>query len=137
MTTDGSEAQQDRAAAPRADGIGATLRRLAGGSMELLQVRAELFSTELEAEKLRLFATLVQALLALILLAAGLGMFSLCVLLLVPEAWRWLSALGLGLVYFGTAWWSWCRARAHLSPEGGAFGGSLAELKRDRSVLEP
>jgi uncharacterized membrane protein YqjE len=137
MTTDGPEGKQEQAAAPRGDGIGAALRRITAGGMELLQVRAELFSTELEAEKLRLFATLVQALLALILLAAGLGMFSLCVLLVVPEAWRWLSALGLGLLYLGCAWWSWCRARAHLSPSGGAFGGSLAELKRDLSVLEP
>jgi uncharacterized membrane protein YqjE len=137
MTTDGPEGKQEQAAAPRTDGISAVLRRITASGMELLQVRAELFSTELEAEKLRLFATLVQALLALILLAAGLAMFSLCVLLLVPEAWRWLAALALGLVYLGFAWWSWCRARAHLSPVGGAFGGSLAELKRDRSVLEP
>ena len=136
MTMDEKEGKQEQAGAPRADGLVAIFRRIVASSLMLFHLRVELFSTEFEAEKLRLIAALVQALLALMLLAAGLGMFSFCLLLVVPDAWRWLAALGLGVAYLCIAYWSFCRARVNLSPPGGAFGATLAELKRDSSAME-
>jgi len=122
-------------AGPQAPGGLAGLRRLGAQMLELLQLRVELLSTELEAEKLRLFAALTQGLLALLLAAAALGMLSLCLLLLVPETWRWFSALLLGLLYAGLGWWCWRRAVLSLSQPGGVFAGTAAELARDREAL--
>jgi len=128
---------QDKPAGAETPPVGgfAGLRRMAGQGLELLQLRVELLSTELEAEKLRLFAALVRLLLALLLAAAALGMLSFCLLLLSPEGWRWLSALLLGLAYAGGAWWCWRRAATGLSQPGGAFAGTAAELARDREAL--
>ncbi|MEJ6007586.1 phage holin family protein [Paucibacter sp. AS339] len=118
-------------------GLGERARRLLAHGLELLQTRVELLSTELEAEKLRLFAGLAQGFMALLLAAAALGMLSLCLLLLTPEGWRWLTALGLCLLYLGLALSLWQGARKQLSQPGGMFAGSAAELGRDRSALEP
>ena len=114
----------------------AALRRMLGHLLELLQLRLELLSTELEAEKLRLFAALTQGLLALLMAGAGLVMLSICLLLLSPEGWRWLAALLLGILYAGLAWWSWRCACKQLSQLGGIFAGSAAELTRDRDALK-
>lgn len=122
-------------AEPSGGGPLAGLRRMAAQLLELLQLRVELLSTELEAEKLRLFGALVQVLLALLLAAASLGMLSFCLLLLSPEGWRWLSALLLGLLYAGLGWWCWRRASKGLGQAGGPFAGTAAELARDREAL--
>ncbi|MET0518652.1 MAG: phage holin family protein [Burkholderiaceae bacterium] len=116
-------------------GVLATLRRIGAHGLELLQLRVELLSTELEAEKLRIFGALTQVVLGLLLVAAALGMFSVCLLLLCPEGWRWLGALALALVYAGLGGWCWRRASEQLSQPGGAFAGTVAELARDREAL--
>jgi uncharacterized membrane protein YqjE len=129
MTVDTHEPQESHLGGPSA------LRRIGGQLLELLQLRVEMLSVELEAEKLRLVAALFQGLLALLLAASALGMLSLCLLLLSPEGWRWLAALGLGLTYAGLAAWYWRRASADLGQAGGALAGTAAELARDREAL--
>lgn len=130
MTMDGSGTEGKA-------GITAPLRRLGAQALEVLHLRVELLSTELEAEKLRLIAALAQGLLALLLAALGLVLLSFCLLLLSPEGWRWLAALLLGLAYIGLAAWCWLRASAQLGQPGGMFAGTVAELARDRAALEP
>lgn len=137
MTSERRQNEQNGPQEPPAAGLLPSLRRMLAHGIEMLQIRAEQVSLELEAEKLRLFSALAQSLLALLLAAAALGMLSLCLLLATPEAWRWLSALALGLLYLGLACLCWRRARRQLSQPGGAFAGSVAELGRDRSALEP
>lgn len=129
--------QQKESASTSEEGLGLAGRaqRLLGHGLELLQTRLDLLSTELEAEKLRLFAALVQGFLSLLLAAAALGMLSLCLLLLTPESWRWLTALGLCLLYAVSALLLWRAARQHLRQPGGLFASSAAELARDRSAL--
>ncbi|MCV2369848.1 phage holin family protein [Roseateles oligotrophus] len=137
MTSEpGSKQRGDAEAAPGA-GLMVSLRRFFGHGLEMVQIRIEQISLEFEAEKLRLFSALIQSLLALLLAAAALGMLSLCLLLVTPETWRWLTALVLGLLYLGLAWLCWGRAERQLSQPGGAFAGSVAELGRDRNALEP
>ncbi|MCV2360473.1 phage holin family protein [Paucibacter sp. TC2R-5] len=131
-----SQERGEQEPAPAA-GLLASLRRLFGHGLELVQIRVEQISLEFEAEKLRLFSALIQSLLALLLAAAALGMLSLCLLLMTPETWRWLTALVLGLLYLALAWVCWRRAGRQLSQPGGAFAGTVAELGRDRNALEP
>jgi uncharacterized membrane protein YqjE len=130
--------QQQDSASPSEGGLGLAGRaqRLLGHGLELLQTRLELLSTELEAEKLRLFAALAQGFLALLLAAAALGMLSLCLLLLTPESWRWLTALALCLLFGVSALVLWRGACQQLRQPGGLFASSAAELARDRSALE-
>jgi uncharacterized membrane protein YqjE len=137
MTTEQERGPGNEHQAAPAAGLLASVRRMLGNSIEMLQIRVEQISLELEAEKLRLFSALAQSLLALLMAAAALGMLSLCILLLTPEAWRWLTALALGLIYLGLACLCWRRARRQLSQPGGAFAGTVAELARDRGALEP
>jgi uncharacterized membrane protein YqjE len=117
------------------NGLGASLRRLLDHALELFQLRLALLGTELEAEKLRLFGALLGALLALLFGGMALALFSLAIVLLSPDAWRWLAALLLGLAYLGLGAWLWQRARARLAAPGGLFAGSVAELARDRDEL--
>lgn len=117
-------------------GLLGSVQRVGAQLLELAQLRVELLSTELEAEKLRLLSALSQGLIALLLGIAGISMLSLALLLLTPDAWRWLSAGLLALLYLGLGVWFWQRARAQLSQPGGAFAGTAAELARDRSALE-
>ncbi len=130
--------QQDESAAPQEGGPGLAgrVQGLLTQGMELLQTRLELVSLELEAQKLRLFAALAQGFLALLLAAAALGMLSVCLLLLTPEAWRWLSALLLCLLFALAAWLLWRGACQQLRQPGGPFAASAEELSRDRSALE-
>ncbi len=132
----GSKERAEQEAAPAA-GLMVSLRRFLGHGLELVQIRVEQISLEFEAEKLRLFSALIQSLLALLLAAAALGMLSLCLLLMTPETWRWVTALVLGLLYLALACICWRRAGRQLSQPGGAFAGTVAELGRDRSALEP
>lgn len=129
------EEQRSSQAQSAEPGLFASLRRLGLHGLEMLQNRVELVSIELEAEKLRLFAALAQTLMALLLAIAGLGLFSAGLLLLSPEAWRWLCALLMAAAYFALAWYCWKKASRGLSQKGGAFAGTVAELARDRAAL--
>ena len=127
--------QNEPGAKPAPAGLLEALRRLVDHGLELLQLRLSLLGTELEAEKLRLFGALLGALMALLFGGMALGLLSLAVVLLCHDAWRWLAALLLGVLYLGLAWGLWNRAQARLSAPGGLFAASLAELKRDRQEL--
>jgi len=137
MSSERSDAESSGTSSAGGEGLSGSMRRLAAHGLEMLQLRLELFSTELEAAKLRIFGALAQLLLALLLAGAALLMLSLSLLLLSPPDWRWLVALGLMLVYGGLAWWIWGGARAQLSQPAGPFGGSAAELTRDQAAMEP
>ena len=137
MSNEQKGVDRETQASASSAGLMASLRRMFDHGVEMVQIRIEQFSLEFEAEKLRIFGALAQSLLALLMAAAALGMFSLCLLLLTPENWRWLTALGLGLFYAVLASKSFQRARRQLSQSGGPFAGTAAELGRDRSAMEP
>ena len=123
---------------PASGGLFDSLRRLLATTLGIAQVRLELFGTELEAEKLRLFDALWRAALGLLLLGVALVLAVAFVLLLFWDGYR-LPALGVGTLLFvaagaGLLW----RARTLLrSGEGGPFALSLGELQRDRDGLQP
>jgi uncharacterized membrane protein YqjE len=123
---------------PATGGLFDSLRRLLAATLGIAQVRLELFGTELEAEKLRLFDALWRAALGLLLLGVALVLAVAFVLLLFWDGYR-LPALGVTTLLFVAAGAGLLlRARALLrSGEGGPFALSLGELQRDRDGLQP
>ena len=106
--------------------------------IDLALVRLELFGTELEAEKLRLFNALVQGAVALVLLALALVLSLGFVVLLFWDGYR-LAAIGvLALSLAGAGAWLLMRSRNLLVVrDGSAFALTLGELRRDRESLRP
>lgn len=117
-------------------GLFDSARRLLDTAVAVVQVRLELFGTELEQEKLRLADAVWQGALGLLLLGLALVGFFGFVVLLFWEGYR-LPAIGvLTLAFAGGGVWLLRRARDGLrAPEGGPFALSLAELRRDRDGL--
>ncbi len=113
-------------------------KRALDSLIDLALVRLELFGTELEAEKLRLFNALFQAAVALVLLALALVLALGFVILLFWEGHR-LAAMGvLTLAFAAGGAWLLLRARdALVVRDGGPFALTLGELRRDRESLRP
>jgi len=123
---------------PATGGLFESLRRLLATTLGIAQVRLELFGTELEAEKLRLFDALWRAALGLLLLGVALVLAVGFVLMLFWDGYR-LPALAVTTLLFVAAGAGLLvRARALLrTGEGGPFALSLGELQRDRDGLQP
>ena len=117
-------------------GLVASLRRLAGTAIETGRVRLELFGSELEQEKLRLFDALALAAIGLVMLGLALVLVIGFVVLLFQEGYR-LPAVGvLALAFGGIGAWLLRRARDELrSRDGGPFALTLGELRRDHAEL--
>lgn len=119
-----------------ATGLFASLRRLLGTALEMAQVRLELFSTEVELEKRRLFDGLLWAVIALLVLGVGLVLLCGFIVLLFWDGYR-LPALGLMTLLFLAGGLLLLRqARRSLRSPNGMFGASVAELGRDRAGLQ-
>jgi len=117
-------------------GLLASLRRLVATSIEIAQVRIELFAVELEQEKLRVFDGLMWAALALLLLAVGLSLGAGLLLMLFWDGYRLPALALLCALFLGAGVWTARLARRRLSnPGGSAVDASLGELARDRESL--
>lgn len=116
-------------------GLFASVRRLLATALEMAQVRLDLFSTELELEKRRLFDGLLWG--AAGLLAVGLGLVLLCgfVILLFWDGYR-LAAVGvMTLLFLGGGALLLRASRQRLRSAGGMFNASVKELERDQAGL--
>ena len=101
-----------------------------------MQVRLELFGTELEQEKQRLFDALLWAALGLLMVGLALVLALGFVVLLFQEGYRMPAVGVLTLIFGGGGWWLLRCARARLhAGDGGPFALSLSELRRDRRGL--
>ena len=105
-------------------------------AVEILQVRLELFGSELEQEKLRLSTPCCWPPSACCWLVLALVLAIAFVVLLFQEGYR-LPAVGvLTLLFGGGGWWLLRRAREELrAGDGGPFAMTLGELRRDRDGL--
>ena len=120
-------------ASEAASGRLGALRRTSAALFEMLELRLELIANDLELEKLRAVAILTRLLGALALGLASLALLLGALLLALPEAWRWMAALGAGLACALVAIWLWRRAVQVVSE--GAFVATRAEFRRDREGL--
>jgi uncharacterized membrane protein YqjE len=113
-----------------------SLRRLFETAVGIVQVRLELFGSELEQEKLRLYDALLLAAIGLLLVILALVLAIAFVVLMFQEGYR-LAAVGVLALGFGAGgWWLLRRARDGLrAGDGGPFALSLGELRRDREGL--
>lgn len=118
-------------------GLFASLRQMLATLLEIAQVRLELFGNELEQEKLRIWAALTLAALALMLLSVGTVLLCGFVLMLLAQGYR-LAALGLLTVAFLAGGVLLLRACAQrLRAPGGIFAATIAEIAKDRDGLAP
>ena len=117
-------------------GLFVSLRRLFETAVGIVQVRLELFGSELEQEKLRLYDALLLAAIGLLLVILALVLAIAFVVLMFQEGYR-LAAVGVLALGFGAGgWWLLRRARDGLrAGDGGPFALSLGELRRDREGL--
>ncbi len=117
-------------------GLFKSLRRLLDTAVGIVEVRLELFGSELEQQKLRLFDALLRAAIGLVLVSLALVLAIGFVVMLFQEGYR-LSAVGVLMLGFGGAgWWLLHRAREQLrAGDGGLFSLSLGELRRDLEGL--
>jgi uncharacterized membrane protein YqjE len=116
-------------------GLMASLRRLLGGSAELIGVRVELLGTELQREKLRLLESFAWLALALIGVAVAVALLTILIVLEAGERHRSAAVGVLSLAYLAGAWWAWRTARARLSAGEPPFAATRAELRRDVESL--
>lgn len=132
MSADASDSE-----AAHSGGLFNSLRTMACTLLAIVQTRAELLSTELEEERVRLTAILLWT--AITLLCAGLGVIFLT-LLFVIALWddHRLLAVGIPAAAFllaATFGWRMVAAKAQAKPK--LFSASLVELSKDREQLTP
>lgn len=113
-------------------------KRALDSLLDLAIVRLELFGSELESEKLRLFDALFNVAMGLVLLGLALVGALGFVVLLFWDGYR-LPAIGvLTLLFAGVGAWLVQRARNKLKArDGGPFALTLGELRQDREGLQP
>lgn len=117
-------------------GLFVSLRRFLDTALEMAQVRLDLFGTEVEFEKRRLFDGLLWGAIALLILGIGFVLFCGFIILLFWEGYR-LAAVGVMALLFLTGGILLIReARQRLRNPTGIFNASLAELKQDRAGLQ-
>lgn len=116
-------------------GLLASLQHLLATALEMVQVRLDLLGTEVEFEKRRLFDGLIWGAVALLALGIGAVLFCSFIILMFPPEYR-LAAVGvMALLFLVGAALLMRQARARLRTTNGMFDATLAEVKRDQSVL--
>lgn len=119
----------------RKPGLAASLRGLLEGGLQVAQTRLSLLSVEVQEEKLRVTALLLNVVLCAVLLAFGVVFLLAFLTVLFWEEHR-LLALGLATaVCIGTGIWTASNAARELRRGSTLFSASLAELSRDRAAL--
>ena len=115
--------------------LAASLKGLAGTVLTLLQVRLELLSVEAQEEVTRVVSLLLYGVVAVILLALGLGFLAILITVALCESQRLLALAVFATLFLAlggvAAWLAYQRVQ-----RGSAlFVASLAELQQDRNRL--
>ncbi|MDR3454072.1 MAG: phage holin family protein [Rhodoferax sp.] len=117
-------------------GLFVSLRQLLATALEMAQVRLDLFLTEIEQEKLRVFDGLLWAGLALMLI--GVGVILLCgfIVMLLWDSYRLVTLGVLTLLFLGAGGLLMRAARNRLRHPSGALGSTVDELRQDLAELK-
>lgn len=118
-------------------GLFNSIRTMACTLLAIVQTRAELLSTELEEERIRLTSMLAWSF--VMLFCAGLGVVFVT-LLFVVALWDDHRLLAVGIpaaAFLLAAFASWRVVAAKAQAKPRLFSASLAELSRDRERLTP
>ncbi len=117
-------------------GVLESLRGLGRNGVGLVQNRLELFSVELEEQKLRLIRLLILTAAAIFLANTALLTVSAAIVILAGEQARLGVLIGLSVVYLGGAFWAVLALRKELRSAPPPFENSLGELKKDTELLD-
>lgn len=132
MAADAGDSEQGQGG-----GLFNSIRTMASTLIAIVQTRAELLSTELEEERIRLTSMLAWGF--VMLFCAGLGVIFITMLFVVA-LWddHRMLAVGIPAVAFplaAFAAWRVVSAKAQAKPR--LFSASIAELSKDRERLTP
>lgn len=122
---------------PPPAGILESLRRLGRTGVAALQNRLELFSVELEEQKVRVVRLLVLAGAAIFLGNTALLTISATIVVVVGESARVPVLIGLSLLYLAAAIWAVLALRKELRSAPPPFRETISELKKDTEWLIP
>jgi len=119
----------------REGGLFASLRRLLDSALALVQNRFEVFTVELQEEKIRLVDLLVRAVVVVVL-----GFMTLIAATALVVVWFWdtspVAVLAIVTLLYGlTAAGMSYRLKQRLQRSPPPFAGTLAEFKKDRECL--
>jgi uncharacterized membrane protein YqjE len=131
MSADASDSEPER------KGLFNSIRTITSTLLAIVQTRAELLSTELEEERIRLTSMLAWTL--GMLFCAGLGVI-FATLLFVLALWdeHRLLAVGISaLLFLLAAAFAWYVVLGKAQAKPKLFSASLAELAKDRERLTP
>jgi uncharacterized membrane protein YqjE len=101
----------------------------------LVQNRIELFSVDLEEQKLRLIRLLILTAAAIFLANTALLTVSAAIVILAGEKARLGVLIGLSVIYIAGALWAVLALKRELRSAPPAFEHSLGELKKDTDLF--
>ena len=117
-------------------GLFGSLKGMAHRLVTLLHRRAELFTTELEEEIVRLVGVLIWSFVGVQCAIIGLTFVAVTVLLFVPEGARpWVAAV-LAVLFLGIAGFGAVSIKKIIKAKTRPFDASLRELEKDREHLK-
>ena len=120
---------------PPRSGIFASLRSLCDSGIALVQNRIELFSVELEEQKIR-FVRLLALLAAAVFLAnTAILTITITIVVVVGDKARVPVLIGLCVLYTGAALVAFLALRKEIKDGPPPFEGTVSEIKRDREWL--
>ncbi len=120
---------------PETSGLFGSLKRLLATLLGIVSSRVELLSNEWEEERLRLTQALLFALFALFSLCMGIFFLSILIVLFFWEDHPLLVVSLLSLLFFAFALISFRLLLGKLNQKPVPFADTLAELKKDLSLL--
>lgn len=118
-------------------GLYASARGLVGTAVALVSNRIELFGVELAEEKTRFLSLLVYGLVAVLCLGTGLIFLAVFFTVLLWDSNRLLATGVFSALFLGAGISTALVARRFASDKSTLFSASLAELRKDKSGLNP
>jgi|SRR3989338_3448179 len=118
-------------------GLMESLKRMAGTSLAILQVRLELLSNEMEEERLRIGQMLLYGSIALFFFGLAIMLLTVFIVVLFWDSHCLLVLGGLAALFFVAGLLVWNALRRLAREKSKLFSTSLAELANDRDWLAP
>jgi uncharacterized membrane protein YqjE len=118
-------------------GLMASVKRLAGTLLAIIQTRLELLSNELEEERLRVRKMLLYGSVALFMFAMATMLMTVFVVVLFWDSYRLQVLAGLTLLFFFAGLWVLNALRRAAGERSKLFSNSLSELSDDIDRLTP
>lgn len=128
------ESSGEHASSP---GLLASLRGLTAAALAIAQARLQLLSNELQEQGVRGLQMLALGAIALFCAATGVLLLTAWIVIALWDQYRLLTIGVLALIYFAGCAAALRVLKAKAAERPKLFAASLAELQRDRDLLQP